>query len=108
MGVAWKDCKTIEIVINQPKGINHNFQGNFLKQGTGTMTFPAQASGDDLLLSYWSREGEAKEVGMPLLRDPNPALLHWEGPGLVSFDSGGSLTLSQHLAHHGHGIGTVC
>lgn len=27
---------TIEIVINKSRGSNHKFQGNFLKQGTGT------------------------------------------------------------------------
>lgn len=60
----------------------------------GLQTWRFQKSPQDYLSALGSAEGEAQGA--------------WEGPGLVSFDNGGSLSLSQPLAHHGHGIGTVC
>lgn len=44
----------MEIVINKPKGVNHTFQGNFLKQGTGWDRGHSvlQPQGVDLLLNY--------------------------------------------------------
>lgn len=48
------------------KGTNHKFQGNFVWQGT----FQAlgQATGDNLLLSYRIRKGEARDAMRPLWR----------------------------------------
>lgn len=60
----------------------------------GLQSWRFQKSPQDYLSALGSAEGVAQGA--------------WEGPGLVSFDSGGSLSLSQPLAHQGHGIATVC
>lgn len=54
------------------------FLGNFLKQGTGWDRGHSELKpqGDDLLLSYSSRNGEAGDTARPLYQGPNRALFH--------------------------------